>query len=101
MWEYWVGWVQQVDFVSISIICFCVYLFFNDDNACADNGGNVQNIELDSISELSIHSDATEFPDSDAEMSCSDMTPVVDSEISYAPTQLQSDLFSPDANQIY
>jgi hypothetical protein len=101
MYEYWVECLQQLDFVSISIICLCVYLFFNDDNTRPNNAGGMQNIDLDTISELSIHSDSTELPDSDSEMSCSDMTTFVDSETSYPPTRFQVDLFSPDANQIY
>jgi hypothetical protein len=102
MYEACIQYMQQVDFVTISIICLCVYLFFNDDNTRATKAEDMQNIELDSISEISFHSDSTQPPDSESEISCSDMSTVVESVTCVSEfSEIQADHFSPDANRIY
>lgn len=93
--------ITQVDFLSISIFCFCVYLLLAEEITCMPEARQKISDEIDSISELSFHSDSTMRQESESEPSLPDIAAYQEFEAHVNSELAGVQDFSPDANQVF
>lgn len=101
MFDQWLFDITQVDFLSISIFCFCVYLLLAEEISCIPEARQKISDEIDTISELSFHSESTMRDESESEPSLPDVAAYQEFEAHVNPEVAGVQDFSADASHVF